>query len=83
MIPEEVYELCHANESVSSELAKNPSHTPGDVRKKLYGRFEQGVSEHKRVDNTPPTPECLKMAAECGKWGTIPPSELFLQVSEF
>ena len=80
MIPQTVYDLCYAPETVSSELGKDPTLAPGDVRKKLFGRFEQGVSEHKNVDTAPPTPEDLKKAAECGDWGDTKPSEFFLQV---
>ena len=82
MIPPKAYDLCHASETVSSELAKDPSLVPGDVRKKLFGRFEQGLSEHKRVNEDPPTPDDLQKAAECGKWGESKPSELFLQVCD-
>jgi hypothetical protein len=83
MISDKVYKLCTSVESVSSLLAKDPTLTPGEAWKKLYGQYEAGGKESKstaRAHRDEITPEDLKRAAECGKWGPTQPSELFLRV---
>jgi hypothetical protein len=84
MISDKVYKLCTSPESVSSLLAKDPSLTPGEAWKKLYGGHAAGEKESKDTAKTHRdeiTAEDLKRAAECGKWGPTQPSELFLRVS--
>jgi hypothetical protein len=83
MISDKVYKLCTSSESVSSRIAKDPTLTPGEVWKKLYGHHDAGEKETKstaRAHRDEITPEDLKRAAECGKWGPTQPSELFLRV---
>jgi hypothetical protein len=83
MISDKVYKLCMSMESVSSLLAKDPTLTPGEAWKKLYGHHAAGEKESKsiaRAHRDEITPEDLKRAAECGKWGPTQPSELFLRV---
>lgn len=83
MISDKVYKLCTSKETVSSLLAKDPSLSPEDAWKKLYGGHEAG---HKESESTAKahrdhhTPEDLKRALECGNWGPTQPSELFLKV---
>ena len=84
MISDKVYISCvRARRGTSSLLAQDPSLYPGEAWKKLYGSHASGKKERKvlesRRDNI--TPEDLKRAAECGKWGPQSPSELFLRVS--
>jgi hypothetical protein len=84
MISDKVYKLCTSPESVSSLLAQDPSLTPGEAWKKLYGHHaagEKGSKSIAREHRDTITPEDLKRAAECGKWGPTQPSELFLRVS--
>lgn len=84
MISDKVYKLCTSPESVSSLLAKDPSLTPGEAWKKLYGGHAAGEKESKdtaKIHRDEITAEDLKRAAECGKWGPTQPSELFLRVS--
>lgn len=83
MISDKVYKLCTSPESVSSLLAKDPSLAPGEAWKKLYGHHAAGEKESKstaRAHRDEITPEDLKRVAECGKWGSTQPSELFLRV---
>jgi hypothetical protein len=84
MISDRVYKLCTSPESVSSLLAQDPSLSPGEAWKKLYGGHVSREKESKSTAKThrdTATPEDLKRAAECGKWGSTQPSELFLRVS--
>jgi hypothetical protein len=83
MISDKVYKVCTSPESVSSLLAKDPTLAPGEAWKKLYGQHAAGEKESKstaRAHRDEITPEDLKRAAECGKWGPTQPSELFLRV---
>lgn len=84
MISDRVYKLCTSPGNVSSLLAEDPSLTPGEAWKKLYGghaaegKVESAVAGDSRDIVTR---EDLKRTAECGKWGPTQPSELFLQAS--
>jgi hypothetical protein len=83
MISEKVFKLCTSTESVSSLLAKDPALAPGEAWKKLYGHHAAGEKESKsvaRAHRDEVTPEDLKRAVGCGKWGPTQPSELFLRV---
>jgi hypothetical protein len=81
MISDKVYKLCHATETVSSEMAKDPTLAPGDVYKKLYGHTDSIKITGKARDYKEGISETdLKRAEECGNWGSTQPSELFLQV---
>ena len=84
MISEKVYTLCTGTETVSSLLASDPTLSPGDAWNKLYGGHAAGEKEPAntaRQHRDEHTPEDLKRAYECGKWGPTQPSELFLQVN--
>lgn len=83
MISEKVYKLCNATETVSSLLATDPTISPGDAWKKLYGGHtagEKASANTARDHRDAHTPEDLKRALDCGKWGPTEPSELFLRV---
>lgn len=82
MISEKVFELCTGSESVSSLLAKDPTLTPGEAWKKLYGHHAQKESKATAVAHRDHvTSDDLQRARECGNWGPTEPSELFLRVS--
>jgi hypothetical protein len=84
MISDRVYKLCTSPDSVSSLLAQDPTLTPGEAWKKLYGRHAEnggkGSKSEAKEHRDEITPEDLKRAAECGKWGPTQPSELFLRM---
>ena len=80
MLSQKVYDLCHAKDTVSSELARDPSLAPGAVIKKLYGHDAAGHDEHKQFKEPQASAEDLQKASECGKWGSTRPSDLFLKV---
>jgi len=81
IISDRVYELCSDNRSVSSQLARDSSLSPGEAAKTLYHpdtvSISEGTPPEKRV---PATDEELKRAYECGNWGPSKPSELFLRI---
>lgn len=79
-ITDTVYNLCHGTETVSSELAKNPSAAPSDIYKRLYGKYDHEISKKHQLEGNEITEEDLKRAEECGRWGPTKPSELFLKV---
>ncbi|KAF9890772.1 hypothetical protein FE257_005641 [Aspergillus nanangensis] len=75
MLPDRVYRLCHDDQTVSSELAQNPTEPPSSIFDRLY------------VDpQTRPRKELIKgeegllSTAECGNWGGSHPSNLFLKI---
>jgi hypothetical protein len=81
MISDKVHKLCNGTETVSSEMAKDPTLAPGEVYKKLYGHFDSDKSTAKERDHKEEISEAdLKRAEECGNWGPTKPSELFLRV---
>ncbi|KAH8809008.1 hypothetical protein F5884DRAFT_674832 [Xylogone sp. PMI_703] len=83
MISDKVYKLCTNRESVSSLLAKDPSLTPGEAWKKLYGSQavgENGKKSSGRSHRDHITEEDLQRARECGNWGPTQPSDLFLRI---
>ena len=80
MISNKVYELCRSPESVSSELARNPTEAPEKIAKQLYsssGDFSTGKGFETPAEYSA---EGLKRTLECGNWGPKQPSELFLKV---
>ena len=81
MVSQKVIDLCQGTTTVSSELGKDPSLAPGKVIKQLYGDDVGGHDEHKTFVDPEPTPEDLKKAWMCGKWGDSHPSDFFLKVS--
>ncbi|KAH8427395.1 IQ calmodulin-binding motif protein [Aspergillus melleus] len=79
MITARVYRLCHADMTVSSELARDPTQVPSKVFHNLY---ESRDSENpgSGVKDAADEAEALQRAAECGNWGASQPSELFLKI---
>jgi len=83
-----VYALCHAPDTVTSEVAQAPvTLAPGKVAEKLYSKHNVEVLAkghgHKTIASVSGGPlkeEDLDYAAECGKFPTRP-SDLFLKVS--
>ncbi|KAJ7090308.1 hypothetical protein B0H15DRAFT_907267 [Mycena belliarum] len=83
MISPKVYELCNDPETVSALVAQDPGLAPGDAWKKLYAKHCPSSRESiakARENRDAHTPEDLKRACECGKWGPTKPSELFLKL---
>jgi hypothetical protein len=83
-ISEQLYELCTSTESVSAVLARDPTLTPEQAWKKLYGKYEGKHAAKKLLHGEAPSltaEQVLAQTAECGKWGPTRPSELFLRVS--
>jgi hypothetical protein len=81
MVSQKVYDLCQGSVTVSSELAQDPTLSPGKVAKKLYGDDVGGHDEHKAFNLPKATIDDLERAYLCGKWGSTRPSDLFLRVS--
>ncbi|KAJ4265269.1 hypothetical protein NW762_004554 [Fusarium torreyae] len=80
MVSQHVYELCQAKETVSSVLAKEPSHAPGDIVKKLYGHHDHALHHGRSAQNdTTLNTDAIETALRCGRWGPTKPSPLFLQ----
>ncbi|KAF4958007.1 hypothetical protein FSARC_11136 [Fusarium sarcochroum] len=80
MVPQHVYDLCQAKETVSSALAKEPNHAPGDIVKKLYGHHEHGLHHGRSAENdTALNGDVVETALRCGRWGPTNPSPLFLK----
>jgi hypothetical protein len=86
MVSQHVVDLCQATETVSSVLAKDPSQSPGDIIKKLYGHHEHGLHHNTSHQNHTPPPSppnetinTVDKALQCGHWGSAVPSQLFLQ----
>ncbi|KAJ5218783.1 uncharacterized protein N7498_000882, partial [Penicillium cinerascens] len=85
MVPWDVYALCQQSQTVTSELAQDPSQTPGAVFKKLYEK-QSPVSHHAKGNSKGLSKEEfqekneLQRAHACGNWGSSEPSELFLQI---
>jgi hypothetical protein len=76
-----VVKLCQAEETVSSEIAQNPSLSPGDVSTKIYGKREATGKPSRDADNelNPASADDLKQAFSCGRWGPTQPGDLFLR----
>jgi phosphatidylserine/phosphatidylglycerophosphate/cardiolipin synthase-like enzyme len=79
MVSENVLKLCQATETVSSVLAKNPTESPGDIVKRLYGHYKKDL-HYSPDENRPATStHDLEISLKCGRWGPTQPSPLFLQ----
>ncbi|PSS00652.1 hypothetical protein BD289DRAFT_458445 [Coniella lustricola] len=74
-----MFKLFISPESVSSELAQDPSLTPGEAWKKLYGHHN-GQRSRQHLDRYERENDHLERAAECGHWGPTQPSPLFLKI---
>lgn len=83
-VSDELLKLLTSPESVSTVLAQNPSLSPGEAWKKLYGHHVGKLGEPRSVNDSGKrlaSEEALRQAAEAGHWGPTEPSELFLRVS--
>ncbi|KAL9942393.1 hypothetical protein D7B24_003408 [Verticillium nonalfalfae] len=83
-ISDELVKHCTAPDSVTTLLAEDPSLTPGDAWKRLYGAKAKR-REQKENEVSGPLPAVdeltgLERIAACGKWGGAKPSELFLRM---
>ncbi|MCJ1353303.1 MAG: hypothetical protein MMC33_003288 [Icmadophila ericetorum] len=84
MIPKltpNVVKLCQAEETVSSELAQNPSLSPGEASTKIFGKRETTGKPSRDADHElhPASEDDLKHTLSCGRWGPKQPGELFLR----
>jgi phosphatidylserine/phosphatidylglycerophosphate/cardiolipin synthase-like enzyme len=80
-VTETVVKLCQAEETVSSEIARNPNSSAGEVSVKLFGSREKTGKPSRNADAelSAPSAEDLRQAASCGRWGPTQPGELFLR----
>lgn len=79
MVSQHVVELCHSSATVSSELAKHPTASPGSIAKTLYHGGQTGHVGPEPLSNRAVDEEDLEKAFSCGKWGNSRPSDLFLR----
>ena len=82
MIPQHVYDLCQSQKSVTSELANNPSLTPKEAAKALFGIHIEDDVCNKTLELRQPGEKDIEHARQCGNWGESKPSDLFLKVRE-
>ncbi|PYH94204.1 phospholipase D active site motif protein [Aspergillus ellipticus CBS 707.79] len=78
MLSDAVYELCHDDKTVTSELLRDPSQSPPKVFHHLY--HDRKPPHHHAGSTEGVDAEGLTKVIECGKWGHAQPSELFLQI---
>ncbi|KAF2155511.1 IQ calmodulin-binding motif protein [Myriangium duriaei CBS 260.36] len=71
--------LCQSQDTVSSELAKDPSIAPQQIANKIFGERETTGKPTSLADDTLETAseEDLQQALSCGRWGPTKPGELF------
>ncbi|KAL2839945.1 hypothetical protein BJY01DRAFT_250211 [Aspergillus pseudoustus] len=81
MISQNVYNLCHDDRTVSSEVAGDSKGVPCKVFKDLFEseRPEKRGGELSSDEESREDDELMK-AAECGRWGGTEPSRLFLKI---
>lgn len=81
MLSDRIVKLCQETATVSLEYAKNPSESPTDIAKRLYGHCKP-ASKHDflGVAWPPLSPTDLEQARQCGKWVPTQPSNFFLQI---
>lgn len=85
-VSDRLYELCTSSDSVSAVLANDPTISPEQAWKRLYGKYEGKHAAKKLlngVTESVTTEQVLAQTAKCGKWGPTQPSELFLRVSHY
>ncbi len=83
MIPPKIYDLCQRHQTITSELAKNPSEHPSNLSKRLFDiDIEDDVHLKDRKQSGPSAngPSDIEQARHCGNWGGSEPSELFFRV---
>jgi phosphatidylserine/phosphatidylglycerophosphate/cardiolipin synthase-like enzyme len=80
MVSETVLQLCQGTQTVSSEYAKDPTRAPGDIVHELFRSAQKpSSSSHAELGNHSATLEDLERVRQCGQWGPVQPSELFLR----
>jgi hypothetical protein len=86
MVPRRVYELCHQPETVTSELARDPSQCPTELFLELFeGHHLPHIYKHRTDSSSDAASDYEKLddlqkARVCGNFGSAEPSNLFLQV---
>ena len=81
MLSDTVYELCHDEKTVTSELLQDPSQSPTKLFQKLY--HDRKSKSHKSDSNESVDKDDheLRKVLQCGNWGSTQPSDLFLKVN--
>ncbi|KAI9369185.1 hypothetical protein BJX61DRAFT_520729 [Aspergillus egyptiacus] len=80
MVSWNVYDLCHGDRTVSSEVAENPAKAPYQIFKELYEDIDAKKGSESSSDEEDAGTVGLRRAKECGKWGGAEPSPLFLRI---
>ena len=84
MISDTLFQLCTLDESISSILAADPSLSPHEAWKKLYGHVKTQYVDAERYrigdHDDDETKLALERAEKCGRWGDERPTELFLKI---
>ena len=80
-VSDQIYDLCHSNDTVTQALAESPTSSVESVAEKLYKNVKKEKLKA-TVGQPALAPSDLERAAECGKF-TSRPSDLFLSVSRF
>ncbi|KAI2932900.1 hypothetical protein CBS147320_1925 [Aspergillus niger] len=80
MLSDTVYELCHDEKTVTSELLQDPSQSPTKLFQKLY--HDRKTKSHKSNSNESLDigENELRKVLQCGNWGSSQPSDLFLKI---
>jgi hypothetical protein len=80
-LTERVVKLCQSDDTVSGELAKDPTLPPHKAAHKFYGQHAPSVVGASLPEAwTSASKEELERASTCGKFGDQGPSELFLRI---
>lgn len=89
MATDRVYNWCKQSDTVTSELAEDPSQCPWKIFKDLYKTHDHVLHPKKPVGSVSTSSDEVSAAQEkdelqkalsCGNWGSSVPSELFLKV---
>lgn len=79
MVSKHVQQLCQATDTVSSILAKDPTTSPGEAVKTLYGHHKRDFRHDPEKNRPASSAQEQEIALKCGRWGPTQPSSLFLQ----
>ncbi|KAL4945414.1 hypothetical protein BDV06DRAFT_184859 [Aspergillus oleicola] len=90
MVTSTVYNLCHGDRTVGSEVAADTSKQPYKVFKELFEKAERSKTDETKSpesnsrssssDDGDIQSDELRKAKECGDWGGTEPSRLFLKI---
>ncbi|KAL5049022.1 hypothetical protein BDW71DRAFT_177025 [Aspergillus fruticulosus] len=80
MITRSVYNMCHGDRTVSSEMSDDPTKEPHKIFKDLYEGKHVEKSPESTGDQKAVESDELHKAKECGNWGGAEPSALFLRI---